>query len=153
MIHESYSRDGRSPIPSDPMVSRRMSAVKAKDTKPEVRLRKELCKRSLRGYRLHRKDLPGRPDIVWMKKKVAVFVNGCYWHRCPYCNPSFPRKNVDFWEAKFKANRERDLRIETQLAQDGWKVVTIWECQVKKDIEICVERIWRVLAPREENED
>lgn len=136
-----YIRDGRAPIPEKEATSRVMSSNKGVDTRPELVLRKAMSSDGLRGYRLHWKKAPGRPDIAFPGKKVAVFVNGCFWHRCPYCHPSFPRTNVDFWTAKFERNRERDIRKRKELRDDGWKVVVIWECQIKKNLRSCVERI------------
>src|SRR5271157_969325 len=111
----TYIRDGRAPIPEKEATSRVMSANKGINTHPELVLRRALCNEGLRGYRLHWKKAPGRPDIAFPGKKVAVFVNGCFWHRCPYCHPSFPKSNVEFWTAKFEKNRERDKRKRIEL--------------------------------------
>jgi len=86
-----YIRDKRSPRPRSEAVSRVMSANRAKDTRPEVALRKALRRAGGRGYRLHYKRVPGRPDIAFVSKRVAVFVNGCYWHRCPKCDLPLPK--------------------------------------------------------------
>lgn len=133
-----YIRDGRAPIPEKEATSRVMSANKAKNTKPEITLRKALFNNGLRGYRLHWKKVPGRPDIAYPSKKIAIFVNGCFWHRCPYCKPSFPKSNVEFWKNKFKKNKERDKRKKRELEKVGWKVLVFWECQIKNDLETCV---------------
>jgi DNA mismatch endonuclease (patch repair protein) len=137
----NYIRDGRAPIPKKEATSRVMSANRGVDTHPEMVLRRALFQEGLRGYRLHWKKAPGRPDIAFPGKKVAIFVNGCFWHRCPYCHPSFPRTNIDFWTEKFKKNRERDKRKRKELREDGWEVVVIWECQIKKHLMACVEKI------------
>jgi DNA mismatch endonuclease (patch repair protein) len=140
-MKKTYIRDGRAPIPEKESTSRVMSANKAKNTKPELTLRKALYKNGLRGYRLHWKMAPGRPDIAYPGKHIAVFVNGCFWHRCPHCNPSYPRTNVDFWKNKFQKNKERDERKERDLKNAGWKVFVFWECQIKKDVIACVNDI------------
>lgn len=127
-----YVRDKRSPVPKSENVSRVMSANKAKDTKPEILLRKALWKAGLRGYRLHYKKVPGRPDIAFVSKKIAIFVHGCFWHRCPHCDYSLPKNNRKFWEKKFKKNVERDKRKIRELRKLEWKVFVIWEC---KDLE------------------
>lgn len=137
----NYIRDGRAPIPEKESISRVMSANKAKNTKPEMLLRKALWKANLRGYRLHLKDIPGRPDIAFPRKKEAIFVNGCYWHRCPYCNLKLPKSNPDFWKKKFARNVERDLEKKHQLEELGWKVTTIWECQIKQNIDSQIAQI------------
>lgn len=140
-IKKKYIRDGRAPIPEKELTSRIMSSIKAKNTKPEIMLRKALWSNGIRGYRLHWKKVPGRPDIAFPSKKIAIFVNGCFWHRCPYCSPSSPKTHNDFWSAKFARNIERDEQKCNALKSLGWKVVTIWECQIKKNIDICVELI------------
>ena len=89
----TYIRDGRAPIPKRELTSKVMSSIRAKNTKPEIVLRKALWGQGLVGYRLHKKNIPGRPDIVYSKNKLAVFVNGCYWHRCPYCKPAAPKSH------------------------------------------------------------
>ncbi|MDB5285768.1 MAG: mismatch repair endonuclease [Mucilaginibacter sp.] len=126
-----FLRDGRAPIPLKESTSKVMSANKAKNTKPEIRLRKALWSAGLKGYRLNWKKIPGRPDIVFVSKKVAIFVNGCFWHRCEKCSPNFPKTNIEFWSKKFSTNIERDKNKITQLELLGWKVYTIWECDIQ----------------------
>lgn len=138
---KEYIRDGRAPIPEREITSKVMSANKGKDTKPELSLRKALWNAGIRGYRLHWKQVPGRPDIAFPAKKIAVFVNGCYWHRCPHCHPHEPRTNQDFWRKKFEANVERDKKKIEALYAQGWKVITIWECEIKKNIQDCTRII------------
>ena len=143
--NKKYCRDGRAPIPENEQTSKTMSAIKAKNTKPELKLRHALWHNGIRGYRLHWKKAPGRPDIAFPGKKIAIFVNGCFWHRCPHCNPSTPKSNIEFWEEKFNKNVERDKRKIELLEQDGWRVLTIWECQLKKDSEMFVPIILQML--------
>ena len=97
-MKKEYVRDGRAPIPKKESISRVMSANKAKNTKPELKLRKALWHSGYKGYRLHPKNIPGRPDIVFKKYALAIFVNGCYWHRCEKCEPSFPKVQSRFLE-------------------------------------------------------
>ena len=142
---KKYSRDGRAPIPSDEQISRRMSAVKSKNTKPEILLRKALWNSGIRGYRLHWKKVPGRPDLTFPGKKIAIFVNGCFWHRCLLCNPSFPKSNVGFWTNKFTKNVERDKLKNQELKKLGWTVLAIWECEIKKELNTQVEKVKQLL--------
>ena len=103
-IKNTYLRDGRAPIPVDEKTSKVMRANKGKNTKPELYLRKALWHHGVKGYRLHWKKVPGRPDLAFPGKKIAIFINGCFWHRCPTCNPSTPKSNTKFWTEKFKKN-------------------------------------------------
>ena len=109
-----------------------MQANKSKNTSPELRVRAALREAGYPGYRLHWKAAPGHPDICYPGRKLAIFVNGCFWHRCPYCGLSLPKSNVEFWEAKFARNQARDQRDHDQLLEAGWTVVVVWECQLKK---------------------
>lgn len=131
MQKKQYIRDKRSPLPSNETVSKIMSHNKAKNTKPELIVRKGLWENGFKGYRLHPKNIPGKPDIAFIGKKIAIFVNGCYWHRCPTCNYPIPKSNSEFWENKFSKNVERDQRKVKELEELGWKVVTIWECEIQ----------------------
>lgn len=137
----TYLRDGRAPVPKRELTSRTMSAIKAKNTKPEVSLRKALWAAGVRGYRLHWNKASGKPDIAFPGRKLAIFVNGCYWHRCPHCKPAMPKSHTDFWEVKFSRNTERDARKVAELKAYGWQVLTIWECQIKKELGVCVKRV------------
>lgn len=128
-----YIRDKRSPIPSSEVTSRVMSSIKAKNTKPEMILRKLLWKSGLRGYRLHWKGVEGRPDIAYPGKKIAIFINGCYWHRCPKCDLPIPKTNADFWKTKFSRNVARDAYKKKVLEDQEWKILTFWECDIKEN--------------------
>ena len=119
------------PVATDFGTHRSMQGNKGKDTKPELLVRERLREAGLTGYRLQWK-VPGRPDVAWPGRKVAVFINGCFWHRCPRCNPSTPKKNTEYWDAKFARNVERDRRNLEELRADGWTVHVIWECELKK---------------------
>lgn len=123
------------PKPTFPHTSRVMRAVKGKDTSPELRLRKALWRAGARGYRLHVKRLPGSPDIVFRRAGLAVFVNGCFWHRCPHCPPSTPKNNVAYWQEKFARNVARDRRNHAALRALGWTPLVIWECEIKAGAE------------------
>jgi DNA mismatch endonuclease, patch repair protein len=132
---------GPPPPASSKAVSHVMKANKHKNTKPELQIRKALWAAGIRGYRVNYKGLPGSPDICFTRWRLAVFINGCYWHRCPYCKPSMPKTNVEFWQKKFERNIARDKRKRKQLREMGWSVITIWECKLKKDPERQVQRI------------
>jgi DNA mismatch endonuclease, patch repair protein len=120
------------PSPTSAAVSRSMQGNRAKDTQPERILRKSLWQCGLRGYRLHSKDIPGRPDIAFTRRKVAIFVHGCFWHRCPHCKLKLPKNNRAFWVKKFRRNRARDRRKAQELQADGWNVFQFWECQLRE---------------------
>lgn len=110
-----------------------MARVRGKDTAPELRVRRIAHGMGLR-FRLHRKDLPGKPDLVFAKHRLVVFVHGCFWHRHPGCSrASTPTTRPDFWLAKFEANTARDCRQQTDLEDLGWKVLVLWECALKND--------------------
>ena len=113
--------------------SRNMSAIKSKNTKPEIAVRKLLHSMGYR-FRLHRKDLPGSPDIVLPKYKTVIFVHGCFWHRHENCKyATTPKTRKEFWEKKFRENINRDNLNQANLSLKGWKIIIIWECQLKGD--------------------
>lgn len=124
-----------------------MKSNKRKDTKPELIVRKALRDAGYPGYRLQWK-VPGRPDICYPGRRVAIFINGCFWHRCPYCNLPMPKHNSEFWKEKFERNQERDRRDVAELESDGWTVITVWECEIKKDLSDVIQRIASVLDAR-----
>jgi DNA mismatch endonuclease (patch repair protein) len=112
--------------------SRIMASVKGKITKPELVVRHFLHRKGLR-FRLHVAALPGRPDLVFPKHKVAVFVHGCFWHRHAGCRyATSPQQNAHFWREKFETNIARDQRNVERLTAIGWRVVTVWECGLRK---------------------
>ena len=127
--------DNRNPPPSSDITTRVMRANKGKGTDPEMVVRRMLREMGHPGYRLNWKKVPGRPDIAYPGRRVAIFVNGCFWHRCPRCNLPLPKSHTEFWQRKFERNVERDRRKTSELEAMGWKVITIWECEVKKDQE------------------
>lgn len=136
-----YLRDGRAPVPEAERTSKVMSANRGKDTGPEVLLRKALWAKGVRGYRVHLKGLPGKPDIVFSRSKLAIFVNGCFWHRCPNCNPSIPKSHTTFWNDKFERNIERDARVIRKMHDMGWRTIVVWECSIRSDIYKVVKMI------------
>lgn len=145
MTSDKYIRDGRAPIPKSEITSKVMRANKGKDTNPEMDLRKALRKIGITGYRLHWKKAPGRPDIVYPKRKIAIFVHGCFWHRCPHCNLPLPKSNLDFWKQKFARNKKRDKDKMITLTKQGWKVFVFWECMIKDDAISCAKKIKRFI--------
>lgn len=111
--------------------SANMSRIRAKDTAPELLVRSTLHRLGYR-FRLHRADLPGTPDLVLPKYRIAVFVNGCYWHRHPGCKYAYtPKSNVEFWQSKFAANIQRDALAVRSLELRGWRAMVVWECETK----------------------
>jgi DNA mismatch endonuclease, patch repair protein len=145
MSTRSYARDKRSPVPKNETVSRVMSANRPQNTSPEVSLRRALWKAGIRGYRLHNKKLPGRPDISFGAKKVAIFVHGCFWHRCPFCKYKLPKTNTEYWEKKFSRNMARDERHIKELRLAGWRVFVAWECVIKQNVDAVLVEIRRLL--------
>ena len=128
--------------------SQMMSLIKGKDTKPEMVIRKYLFSKGLR-YRLHNKKLSGKPDIVLKKYKTVVFINGCFWHGHKDCKYfKMPKSNEFFWEQKINRNRARDIANEFVLQTEGWKVIRIWECELKKvkDREITLEKLYQEIT-------
>jgi len=138
---KNYVRDGRAPIPTSEATSQIMSRVRARNTTPEIMFRKELREQDLTRFRLHPKALPGRPDICFDSEKLAIFINGCFWHRCPYCKPSMPKTHKAFWSKKFAANVARDKKKRAELKKLGIKSVVFWECQIKKNVQKLVARL------------
>jgi DNA mismatch endonuclease (patch repair protein) len=111
--------------------SRHMANIRQANTTPERLLRAGLHRAGLR-YRLHRRDLPGRPDIVLPKYSAVIFVHGCFWHQHSGCRLAvIPQTRRDFWLKKFRGNRDRDRRQVAELAHEGWRVLTVWECGVR----------------------
>lgn len=116
--------------------SRMMSAITGRNTKPEITVRRFLHARGYR-FRLHRKDLPGRPDIVLPKWKSCIFVHGCFWHRHPNCRyATTPKTRPEFWTKKFRENVDRDRRNLEALNAAGWTCHIIWECELKESNEV-----------------
>lgn len=114
--------------------SERMARIRGRDTQPEVALRRELHRAGLR-YRLHAKDLAGKPDLVFPRYRAVVFVHGCFWHRHQGCSiATMPKSNTRFWQEKFLRNVERDRVTEARLRDDGWRVFVIWECQLSSTV-------------------
>lgn len=112
--------------------SKAMASVGSKHTAPEIAVRKYLHRLGLR-YSLHPSDLPGTPDVALRRRRAAVFVHGCFWHRCPHCRVGRQkiRTNLDYWLPKLTRNKARDKRAKSALSADGWRVFVVWECQTK----------------------
>ena len=131
----------------DPNARKAMVKNRRRDTGPELVVRKLLRKIGFPGYRLDWKKAPGHPDIAYPGRKIAIFVHGCFWHRCPVCKKKVPRKNRPYWLAKFERNVRRDERIKAELEELGWKVIVIWEHQLKKDeIEATERYLYEVIS-------
>lgn len=119
-----------------------MSGIKGKDTAPELKVRSFLHANGFR-FRLHRKDLPGKPDIVLPKYKACVFVHGCFWHRHKGCKlASEPKSREEFWNKKFSENVARDLRNIKALKKAGWRVVILWECGLRNGLSLKTLVLW-----------
>lgn len=139
----------------DPARSAQMALVKQRDTKPELRVRKTLHAAGFR-YRLQAKDLPGRPDIIFRARKIAIFVHGCFWHQHPDPNcrlARMPKSREEFWKPKLTGNRERDVKNRGLLEAAGWTVLEIWECETAKSESLVelVGTLRSLVNPVEEN--
>ena len=111
--------------------SRNMSHIRSQDTQPEMIVRKYLFSKGLR-YRINVRSLPGCPDIVLPKYRTVVFVNGCFWHKHDCSRFRWPSSNEEYWKEKILRNVERDRKNEEELTTAGWRVITVWECELKK---------------------
>lgn len=121
--------------------SERMSRIRARDSAPEVRLRRLVHAMGFR-YRLHVKDLPGTPDLVFPSRRAVIFMHGCFWHRHKGCKLArLPKSRLDFWEIKLEENRRRDLLNRRKLRSLGWRVLVVWECELRDP-----ESVSRVVA-------
>ena len=123
-----------------------MSRIGGKNTKPEILVRSLLHRMGYR-FRLHNKELPGKPDIVLRKYKTVIFVHGCYWHRHIECSrgKSMPSSNTEFWKKKFNGTIKRDAETEKKLTEDGWKVIIVWQCELKNK-EALAEKLLTALS-------
>lgn len=110
--------------------SRMMAAVGSKNTTPELVVRRAIHAHGLR-YRLHARELPGAPDLVLTRHRTAIFVHGCFWHRHTCPKGRLPASNTHFWGKKLAGNLARDARVETALVQMGWRVIVLWECEIR----------------------
>ncbi len=130
--------------------SRVMSRVRDKNTKPEMKVRRLVHGMGYR-YRLHQKHLPGSPDMVFASRKSVIFVHGCFWHRHLGCKRAeLPKSNVEFWENKLETNRRRDEESQQRLLELGWRVLTLWECELG-EMDVVALKIKRFLECENEN--
>ena len=126
--------------------SRLMSTIPSKDTKPELLLRRTMFAQGLRGWRCHPKKVPGKPDIAFVGLRLAVFVDGAFWHGHP--DHFTPGKAGAFWDAKIARNRQRDAEVGAQLGAEGWKVLRFWDFEVNKDPAACARKVEREVFAR-----
>jgi DNA mismatch endonuclease (patch repair protein) len=133
-LADNLSREKRSKV---------MASIRSKNTKPEIMIRKILWSKGKR-YRLHDRSIPGIPDISNKSKKVAIFIDGCFWHGCSVCYKE-PRTNVDYWRNKILQNKQRRVLVVSKLQKDDWKILQFWEHQVIQDAKGIVKEISRFL--------
>ena len=122
-----------------------MARIKGVDTRPEMFVRRALHARGYR-YRVHGRSLPGKPDLVFAKRRAAVFVHGCFWHRHGCKKTTTPKSRQDYWQGKFDKNVARDQRNLAQLADEGWRVYVVWECEIDRDEQI-IDQLVAFLGP------
>lgn len=131
-------------IAVDPARSAQMALIRARNTKPELRVRRALHAAGLR-YRLHDRRLPGVPDLVFPARRIALFVHGCFWHQHPGCAAArMPKSRLDFWQPKLVGNVSRDASKRAQLEALGWTVKVIWECETRSSaaLAVLVASVW-----------
>lgn len=129
--------------------SKRMSLIRSKDSSPEMKLRSLVHKMGFR-YRLHVKDLPGTPDLVFPSRRAVIFMHGCFWHRHEGCKLArLPKSKLDFWKPKLEENRKRDIRNQNQLKELGWRVLVVWECEMSNH-ELVSEKVREFLQEKGE---
>ena len=127
-----------------------MSRIKGKDTKPELLLRSLLHRIGFR-FRLHDKNLPGKPDIVLPRYKTVIFVNGCFWHRHSGCRYAYtPKSRQEFWSKKFEATVKRDKEKKEKLKEEGWDVIVVWECELKKNVDKMADKISSMIKKKKD---
>jgi DNA mismatch endonuclease (patch repair protein) len=135
---------------SSEAIRKTMQSNRGKDTRPELLVRKMLREAGFPGYRVHWKKAPGKPDIAYPGRKIAIFVNGCFWHRHPNCKYAYtPKNNQYFWINKFEDNVERDRSNHRLLEEDGWSVFVVWECELKTAPQQTMEKITQRLRAME----
>lgn len=133
-VADTYSKETRSEV---------MSRVKGRDTTPEIRLRRTLYARGVRGWRCHRKNVPGTPDLAFGVAKLAVFVDGAFWHGHP--SKYWPGRTSEYWDKKIARNQARDHRVGQELRTQGWSVLRLWDFEVERDPEGCADRVIEAL--------
>ena len=129
--------------------SQMMQAVPSEDTRPDLLVRRALFKAGFR-YKLHRRDLPGSPDLFILKYGVVVFINGCFWHQHGCKFTSKPKSKPEFWNEKFTNNIVRDIKTNWKLSLSGYRVATVWECSIKNDFDRTIERLKAFIKSDEE---
>lgn len=133
---DKWSKEKRSEV---------MSHIRSKNTKPEMMVRSALHKLGYR-YSLHRKELPGQPDLTLPKYNSVIFINGCFWHQHRKCrNGHIPKTRTEYWRNKFDKNVERDRRSYRELRKCGWNVIIVWECEIKNDLHSVIKNIIKKL--------
>jgi DNA mismatch endonuclease, patch repair protein len=123
-----------------------MSRIKGKNTKPELNLRKHLTKKGMRGYRIHMK-IYGKPDIVFPKYHIAIFIDGCFWHKCKKCF-TVPQTNKSFWMKKINANVQRDIIVSRKLRKEGYTVIRLPEHEIRNSLNSCYSIIYKKLTEK-----
>ena len=126
--------------------SENMRRIRSKNTAPELAVRHLTWKLGFSGYRIHRNDIPGKPDLAWISQKIAIFVHGCFWHGHD-CAEGIrkPKSNQSYWIPKIERNRQRDIENMTTLRANGWRILVIWECEIK-DTPLLSEKIRHFLS-------
>ena len=130
-------------------VSKSMRSNRSIGTLPEKSLARMLWNAGLRGYRKNDRRIPGKPDIYFPRLRLAVLLNGCFWHRCPYCKPAMPKTNVEFWSQKFTGNKKRDRRQYRLRYDIGIRSLVVWECSLKKGPYQVLQKVQKAILEQE----
>lgn len=150
-MEESLSRETAENkiVPLNDHVTQQMKKMPRSGSKPEIRLRSELFRRGLR-FRINHPGFPGRPDIAFTRAKIAVFIDGCFWHGCPI-HGTLPKNNREWWEKKLQGNKDRDHRKDLELQEVGWLPLHYWEHDDLEEIADEIEEVWRERRGRKGN--
>lgn len=148
MSYKTVPKLGKIPAPKNYTVSKVMRANKRENTKLEIQFKRILKTAKISDYESNFKELPGSPDIAFPKQRIAIFINGCFWHHCKICNPRLPKTHKEFWKRKFIRNSERDVRKKKDLEKLDWHVVTFWEHEINNNPSKVIKRLKRILNSR-----
>lgn len=148
-MKKDYIRDKRSPAPLNEAISKTMSSNKYAGTRPEILVGKILRDLGFSGYRKNWKKAPGKPDICFPKRRIAIFVHGCFWHHCPKCMHRWPKNNQKYWKMKITKNIKRDKDNLKELNCKGWKTLVLWGCELKKNEKESTGKISKLMQQAE----
>lgn len=121
-----------------------MRSIRSNGTKPETLMRLALVRYKLQGWQMNNSELPGKPDFIFSQQKLAIFVDGCFWHGCKHCYRR-PKSNKSYWDAKLLSNRKHDIKSKKKLLSRGWRILRLWEHEVREEMDECIQQIKKSL--------